>query len=98
MLHVTAAERQWKHKVVLITIDATPEVPDSMMGPLVRAAAEQGVTVRRSPGGHHEGCEEVEQLNDSATRGAEAALNRRRVGRAWYNDARAVVGGLSKTD
>ena len=88
MLKFIAAEAQWKHKVLLITIDATPEVPDVLLGKLVREAAKVGVTVRRAPGGHHEGCAEAEQLNDAATRAAEAALCRRRVGRSWYTDAR----------
>ena len=88
MLKTVAGEKRYGHQVLLITIDATPEISDALLGKLVQTAAAHGVTVQRAPGGHHESCADAEQLNDPATRGSEAMLARARRGRAWYVDAR----------
>lgn len=88
VLKVISSERRYGHSVLVITIDADPQIPDTILGKLVQEAARFGVTVRRAPGGHHESCADAEQLNDSATRGSEAMLARARKSRAWYVDGR----------
>ena len=91
-----AREAALGHQVRVVRLDACPELKEGWLSKIEQCLARESppIKVERAAGGHHEGVGLVEQFNGQATRMAEAALARARMGQSWIIPCRMYQAAL----
>ena len=94
-----AREAALGHRVRVVRLDACPELKEGWLSEIEQSLAHESppIKVERAAGGHHEGVGLVEQFNGQATRMAEAALARAKMGKAWIIPCRMYQAEMALT-